>query len=511
LIAQANSYVTAIDMMEQLWEQWTPSTKELKFTNPVTGEEGTLTGKNQIEDLKNQFKDSLANIISSGSAQARVNQMNIPQVYGSYLQPTSQEDMNKVIQRTQEVQKRRYAELSPEDYDALVKSFDKVAVLIEAGGQVLFKTFEGVDKAIMDEVRAAMIKAGEIADSMAGGGLPWSSTNATAAQLKQAESQAVGYTQLLESMGYQSEITDALYSTSDNQIVKTHGDQKVIQFLLQSILDTEKKQLEGMYNLPEGSTFWVPLTAAWLADRKGGGPDLSGLTGTPEDKNVAEQNQIVKPPASVTQSFQDRIAERKDKLVNELETRQYGLGQSELDAMKFRGKNAAPYEGKTGQDPVSLFEQMVTSLGESLQELGPLFESLASKIRGLFGGPDESKPKGPGLNSLVPENKMGQSSDTLINKLSNLGLEVGSEVRMALQQMLTEAFPNLNTKLPASGGLGSSLKDTQAPVATTKFDIRFTSTSQLVVDGRVLASIVKPSDLAKTNEAGGTLTKTYVI
>jgi len=48
----------------------------------------------------------------------------------------------------------------------------------------------------------------------------------------------------------------------------------------------------------------------------------------------------------------------------------------------------------------------------------------------------------------------------------------------------------------------------------TKMDIRFTSTTNLMVDGRVLASIVKPylaADLLKTNESGGTVTRSYVI
>jgi len=54
-----------------------------------------------------------------------------------------------------------------------------------------------------------------------------------------------------------------------------------MNFVLEDILDTEKKQLEGMWNIPEGATFWVPLTSAFYSKGDGGGyPDLPPIQDT---------------------------------------------------------------------------------------------------------------------------------------------------------------------------------------------------------------------------------------
>lgn len=51
---------------------------------------------------------------------------------------------------------------------------------------------------------------------------------------------------------------------------------EAMNFVLQDILETEKKQLEGMWNIPEGATFWVPLTSLFYQDKggEGGIPEL---------------------------------------------------------------------------------------------------------------------------------------------------------------------------------------------------------------------------------------------
>lgn len=51
---------------------------------------------------------------------------------------------------------------------------------------------------------------------------------------------------------------------------------EAMSFTLQDILETEKKQLEGMWNIPEGATFWVPLTSLFYQNQQDGGgvPEL---------------------------------------------------------------------------------------------------------------------------------------------------------------------------------------------------------------------------------------------
>lgn len=64
----------------------------------------------------------------------------------------------------------------------------------------------------------------------------------------------------------------------NNVFYKMLSTQEAMNFVLQDILDTEKKQLEGMWNIPEGSTFWVPITSAFYQNGGGGGyPELPPL------------------------------------------------------------------------------------------------------------------------------------------------------------------------------------------------------------------------------------------
>jgi len=46
---------------------------------------------------------------------------------------------------------------------------------------------------------------------------------------------------------------------------------EAMSFTLQDILETEKKQLEGQWNIPEGATFWVPLTSLFYQNQNDGG------------------------------------------------------------------------------------------------------------------------------------------------------------------------------------------------------------------------------------------------
>lgn len=63
-------------------------------------------------------------------------------------------------------------------------------------------------------------------------------------------------------------VLQQLYSTSEAML-----------FTLQDIQDVEEKQLEGMWNIPTGATFWVPLTSLFYQQGQGGGgfPELPEL------------------------------------------------------------------------------------------------------------------------------------------------------------------------------------------------------------------------------------------
>jgi TP901 family phage tail tape measure protein len=76
---------------------------------------------------------------------------------------------------------------------------------------------------------------------------------------------------LLTGMGYQMKPEELGIIYSDYVTDVLHVDNMQLRLALERIAEIEQKQLDGMYNLPEGSTFWVPLGAMGLRPTGGGG------------------------------------------------------------------------------------------------------------------------------------------------------------------------------------------------------------------------------------------------
>jgi TP901 family phage tail tape measure protein len=75
-------------------------------------------------------------------------------------------------------------------------------------------------------------------------------------------------------------------------------DLQFLQIALQDILEVEKKQLEGIYNLPEGMAFWIPSTAAYLQP-KGGTTDTSSTNNSLVSATGATQEELAKAKIAV--------------------------------------------------------------------------------------------------------------------------------------------------------------------------------------------------------------------
>jgi hypothetical protein len=77
-----------------------------------------------------------------------------------------------------------------------------------------------------------------------------------------------------------------------NTLQQLYSTNEAMLFTLQDIKETEEKQLEGMWNIPSGSTFWVPLTSAFYEGQEGAGgfPELPELIPPTEEtaKNTGQ-------------------------------------------------------------------------------------------------------------------------------------------------------------------------------------------------------------------------------
>jgi hypothetical protein len=122
----------------------------------------------------------------------------------------------------------------------------------------------------------------------------------------------------------------------------------------------------------------------------------------------------------------------------------------------------------------------------------------------------------------------GKDSNTLEELLgtpaSDLRSGAWSSAEGAFKQMLSEIVNLIggigkvgtNTGILPAGQTFSSQTSAQQvnPAATAKLDLKMESTTNLLVDGRILATIMKPffaSDLLRAEAAQGTITKRYII
>ncbi len=72
------------------------------------------------------------------------------------------------------------------------------------------------------------------------------------------------YQNLLKQWGLNEKIEKFTFLFKDNQVAQLIGSQTALQLALQDLTQVEKKQLDGIYNLPSGATAFIPLQAGQM-------------------------------------------------------------------------------------------------------------------------------------------------------------------------------------------------------------------------------------------------------
>jgi hypothetical protein len=286
-----------------------------------------------------------------------------------------------------------------------------------------------------------------------------------------------------EKFNYNFKPEDQIAISQEGIVKPLHADFKILALLLEKIVDQNQKQLDGMYNIPEGATFWVPLTAAYYRN-KGGGDGLNPNGFTEKDLKV---------------------------------------DTSQLDAASMSLKDAA---GK------------LDSAGLSLIQAGSFFSgkydanTVAEKRSGFFSGQyniddalrDKAIQRRDELERIKDEIYPGGLPKT-INGTAKAPPIVAHDITSGITGFFQRLFgirdtagfgfnPSPLLTKPVGMSLPQHPSAQQASPVATKLDLKMESTTNLVVDGRVLASIVKPflaADLLKTEATQGTISKRYVI
>lgn len=437
-----------------------------------------------------------ASALSDVYDQSRLSKLSIPNIQGDINKPLLGSEEALVEQRTAQLQDQFYKgflKLPDDMYQAVKDGFDVFAVPVKEfeNSVTNFKSITETDAQMRQAAIAQLAEEGKLLSQQTNpfGIQQLDMTSQEAAGL---QGQIDYFSQYLNN-NFQNEQGQPLYEQnpeefgvifSDYVTDVLHGDNLAVQLALQQLNDKAQKQLDGQYNIPEGATFWVPLTAAYYRPKENGtGAGMEGL-----DENTSATGSNTQALLELSQAMS--IYHASERTYVPYDTRE-NKNERPPDAFVHRYKQIE--EGAALQEGMDIYHASERDRGDTLNSdagdksifegkygrdyatpIGSIIESLKQALSSMF-----SQPTG-GFH--------GYEDNTGLGGQNNAGSGKGIPSRM----------PDTNINQAQS----------------TKLDIKFESTTQLMVDGRILATIIKPhlaADLLKLEGSQGTITKRYVI
>lgn len=463
-VSYINSMVTEMASLEAQIK----AAKEfnIPITITVNGKEMQV-GIAEAEKLLAEATGSTSQMMTTISTEIDFNKLNLPNIVGSVTEPTKRADHNKIMEDAYKLQEEYGNEVGMttgqlEEWKSRMEDF---VVLTEEAGKVEYTKAKKLEERWYNAAREQLLEKGAITDTSKGMG--FQTYDVTREQLNAAAAQSIGMAaQWQKDFGYKPDIEQQIAITKDGVTAPITADLQIMQMLLQRLVDINQKQLDGMYNLPDGATFWVPLTAAYYRRQGGTG---GGSTTAPMEGSGTGAETTTKTPAETYQDAKARMIEREEladarekSLSTIVPTEEKLKSIDGADDYYLRHRGDLPATGSAEAAKETTLQQIL---------------NWVSQIGGTFSGRGGTFREGP-----TPVGTGGATG-------GRLGGDAGG-LRNAIPQT------NMNT----------------APAA--KVNLNFRNTTTLLVDGRVLASVIKQylaNDLVKASSAYGSSTKNYII
>lgn len=443
-----------------------------------TDEELLKFGFEDISDVKKRLEElrgTGASLMTDVYNQARLNQLEIPELKGDFTKPLQKQEYGLVLQTAKQMQDDFYQgflDIPDEMYDGLKESWDSWAQIIEDSGQIFYETVTGIDPQFFQQAMSKLMEEGKLG-SQAANPFNIQQLDITSGQGANLQATIDYFSQYLASNfpQYQQNPEDVGVIFSDYVTDVLHGDNLAIKLALEKIVDLNQKQLDGMYNIPEGATFWVPLTAAYYRpENQGSGMGMPTVDSAVVDGNTTATEQNTR---ALDQLREHLLRENAQDINPDKYAKDRQLAQQRQQLLR-----------EYGQDSIAR-QKAPNRYGQ--------YEHLMREYR------NETAVK-PETNTI--EARFAQAIDGLKTFLSSI---FGQR---------EPAYGGSYDPTVGRGSVGSRDMTNAAPVLSARLDFRVENSTQLIVDGRVLASVVTPylaSDLLRLEASQGTITKRYVI
>ena len=408
---------------------------------------GAIVDREGAEDYLAASRVAGAALIDKTQRQAMLGRADFSPIRNDITQPYSREVTDELLQRTQDTQRKYYSEISPEiPIEVIEDSFEAFALYLEEGGKELYEKFTGYDPQFLAIEQKKMEEEGKIGDK--GRNMGFQQVDLDSSRRPELDAWLKHYEELLTKSGYKLDPQETALMYNDENIDILHTDNIQLKLALEKLIDIGQKQLDGMYNIPDGATFWVPLQAAYYGK---GGKDSGSMLGSD-----------VKKEDEVPEVFPEWDLKHKgfdDLLEYDLINRPIGP-ESALDT-------------KPERLPISP-EEMTEGWYRTLLEM----EDNDSKYltEKLAETQDDRKI----------EKESGSWIEGLLKALMDTKPNFGDTSKDVLD-MLFKMFPTQTSPINPNSSIGP----TQAPEVTSNLNINLNTTTSLQVDGRALATVMK--------------------
>ncbi len=362
-----------------------------------------------------------------------------------------------------------------EDVDAMYAALDPFWVQLgdSAKENLTYGIISALqDSSLLDAAANWLEQMGKIAKDEMSSALDFQTMDVTSGQLYSVlTNQYPQMLKTLEGYGYQPDETSIIPVLKDGIVAPLKYDWKIVQYLLSQILDTEKKQLDGLYNLPSDSTFFVPsqtLQMAYNAGVNSATPETGGGSALAALNALSQQ-----------QTLSDKIADIDWSDMFKKYT-QYSLLTGDTTSVK------TPTTKSTGMGDLKLFESQQTERDQYYQH---------------FYTRDQEDMMLPSAfdNSM---NKLLTYFQQIFGNLTLTGIgttDAGLNPEAQKGGYFSELFDMIS-------GLSTSL--------TTNLRLEINSHTTLLLDGKTVAEAIKPylwEDMIKYEGTTGTVTRVVAI
>ena len=538
----------------------------------------TALQRQKLEELL-----AMLDLIKVSQERTRIENIKLPDVLGAEGQVTP-DNFQKIMDKAKELQEERIEayKMSPE--------FDEEGFRLQIAAAEPFLVYMGEQMGYMLAEGLISSDFFQMALSQMDTKIGYDFMDVTYEQFQSVMDEYERLKAQIEEAGGTVEETGLLMFFKDRSSpVYMEKDWKLVQYLLQQILDTEEKQLDGIYNLPSGASFYVPFQAYALGpegteEAPAEETDLAEAANALRDAAIAMWDiSYANGPDPTPAELQAILAElRKQTIIMEANTlskaQYYSPSEMEPSGVGY------PVEGiptgmTTGDkvalglrfiDPVvdfteSVFDSLKKTLeqgtgNESFDELTEPIRNLALKIiegignlpmftnigdiAGLGEGDTFSERLRTGIGVLI--DKILAIIENALPDMYGTGTEDGTSKEPTpwggggVFEGLATALDNLTNAIkswnpfgtsgtyeggeiqntmyyPGGKALASPYPEgttglTSGLTVSTNLTINLNTETQLIVDGRILAEIVKPylyQDLITYESASGSATRSY--